>query len=161
VRAVGTAFAVARGDAEVEVLVTEGRVAVARGKGEAAGGAASVAGAQGTPLADLTAGSRVQVSGGAATAVAVRRVTPDEVARRLAWRVPRLELESAPLGEVVRLFAAHGRVRLVLAEESLARVRISGVLRADNTEALLRVLAADHGVEAETRGAEIVLRRPR
>ncbi len=151
VRAVGTAFAVERGGATVEVLVTEGRVTVAR---------ESAAPSAPTPLA---AGHRVVIAASAESAPApdVTALSANEIARRLAWRVPRLEFSGAPLAEVVRLFAEHGRVRLALGEPALGAVKVSGVLRADNVDALLQLLAADHAIEADVTEAGIVLRRRR
>jgi transmembrane sensor len=151
VRAVGTAFAVERGGDTVEVLVTEGRVTVAR---ESAAPSAPTS---------LTAGNRAVIAASAESAPApdVTALSASEIARRLAWRVPRLEFSGAPLAEVVRLFVEHGRVRLALGEPALGAVKVSGVLRADNVDALLQLLAADHAIEADVTGAGIVLRRRR
>jgi transmembrane sensor len=151
VRAVGTAFAVERGGDTVGVLVTEGRVTVAR---------ESAAPSAPTPLA---AGNRAVIAASAESAPApdVTALSADEIARRLAWRVPRLEFSGAPLAEVARLYAEHGRLRLVLGEPALGAVKVSGVLRADNVDALLQLLAADHAIEADVTGAGIVLRRRR
>lgn len=151
VRAVGTAFAVERGGDTVEVLVTEGRVTVAR---------ESAAPSAPTPL---TAGNRAVIAASAESAPVpdVTALSANEIARRLAWRVPRLEFSGAPLAEVVRLFVEHGRVRLVLGEPALGAVKVSGVLRADNVDALLQLLAADHAIDADVTGAGIVLRRRR
>jgi ferric-dicitrate binding protein FerR (iron transport regulator) len=50
----------------------------------------------------------------------------------------------------------------VLADASLENVRISGVLRADHIETLLRLLDDEHGIKAEHRpDGEIVLARSR
>lgn len=54
------------------------------------------------------------------------------------------------------------KTQLILGERSLAGVRISGILRADNIKVLLAVLEANHGITAEPRGeTKIVLRRAR
>ncbi|MDP3073052.1 MAG: FecR domain-containing protein [Opitutaceae bacterium] len=148
VRAVGTAFAVERGVGAVEVVVTEGRVTVAR---ESAAPLAA-------PTA-LTAGHRAIVGAVPSSAPDVVALTAAELDRRLAWRVPLLEFSDAPLAEVVRLFVEHGRVRLAIGDPALRNVRVSGILRADNTDALLQLLAADHAIEIESRAGEIILRR--
>lgn len=145
-RAVGTAFAVAHGTAAIDVIVTEGRVAVS--------------GARQPEPALLDAGSGASV-GTAPGAPAVSAFSADEMARRLAWRVPRLVFAGTPLPEVVRMFAAHGGARLTIADDAIRGVTISGVLRADNTDALLQLLADDHGIEAVRDGVAITLRRRR
>jgi ferric-dicitrate binding protein FerR (iron transport regulator) len=80
---------------------------------------------------------------------------------RLAWRVPRLKFAGTPLPEVVAMFNEHavaGRdPRLVLAPEAPASAHVSGTLRADDVESLLRLLAGEFGIAAERRGGEIVL----
>ncbi len=48
----------------------------------------------------------------------------------------------------------------MLADESLGDVRLSGILRADNIDALRELLAEVHGIRSEYRaGGEIVLER--
>lgn len=147
VRAVGTEFSVDFGAQRVGVLVTEGRVAVERDAPE--------------PLAMLDAGqsTAVELHGGAAPAVMAAPL--DEQKARLAWRVPRLELSSTPLAEVVECFNRHGAVRLELADPSLGSLQLSGVLRVDSPSALLHVLKNDFGLREERRpNGTIVLRAP-
>lgn len=157
VRAVGTAFAVRLAPAGVNVLVTDGRVAVDRASADPI--AAPV-----RPLAFAAKGDGVAVTSADlsphAPALAVVAVSEPEMAERQAWRVPRLELNDTPLREAVELFNRHGHVRLSLAVSGLGELRISGVVRADNTSALLQLLQADYGVEARRRGdGEFVLSR--
>lgn len=149
VRAVGTAFSVQRHAQSVEVLVTEGRVAV-----EAAAAAA-------TPLPVLSAGDTVQIeSAPDARPPAVVALAAEVVAERQAWRVPRLEFSSTPLAEAVALFNVHSPVRLTVADASLEHLRVSGLVRADNIGTLVRLLVTNYPVEAEPQGdGEIVLRR--
>lgn len=156
IRAVGTAFAVERGSAAVDVVVTEGRITVGRDPDAAA----SAPAADATPLA---AGKRatVALNANAFAAPRVSDVSADELARRLAWRVPRLEFSGAPLSEVIRLFAEHGRARLVADDPALRDLKVSGILRADNTDALLQLLASDHAIEAHHRDGAIILARRR
>jgi transmembrane sensor len=159
VRAVGTAFAVQFAPSGVDVLVTEGRVAVDRAAAPAVPETVPTA-----PLAFVAAGARVTVAPAdlapAAAAPVVTSVTAAEMAARLAWRVPRLDFNDTPLREAVALFNRHGRVRLALAEPALGELRVSGTVRADNVAALLDLLRADYGVISDRRGdREIVLLR--
>lgn len=148
VRAVGTEFSVDLGAQRVGVLVTEGRVAVERDAPE--------------PLAMLDAGQSTAVDLHATAGTAEVVAAPlDEQKARLAWRVPRLELSSTPLAEVVECFNRHGAVRLELADPSLGALQLSGVLRVDSPHALLHVLKNDFGLREERRAnGTIVLRAP-
>ena len=159
VRAVGTAFSVRLAPRDVNVLVTDGRVAVDRASVDPVATPAQ-------PLAFVSQGAAVAVAPSDlaphAPAPAVVAVSAPEIAQRLAWRVPRLEFNDTPLREAVALFNRHGDVRLSLAAPALGELRVSGTVRADNTPALLQLLRADYGVETQRLGnGEFVLSRPR
>ena len=169
VRAVGTAFSVQLGAQAVEVLVTEGRVAVDQPASAPPSSAVpSGAAPAPEPLAFINAGHRVMVEltplSATTTPPPVVTVSETELRERLAWRVPLLELSGTPLAEVIPMFnrySADGRnMRLVLAEHALGELQVSGVLRADNTAALLRLLRNEFDIVAEPRGDTLVLRRP-
>lgn len=151
VRAVGTAFTVQLGAQNLEVVVTEGRVAVEQV-------AATTA-----PLAftHLDAGHRVVVALDAPVPAAPVPLSAAELDERLAWRVPRLALAATPLAQAIAFFNAHSAPRLVLADPALGRLELSGTIRADSPEPLLRLLRAEFGLSAERRGDEVVLRRGR
>lgn len=166
VRAVGTAFSVARDEARVDVLVTEGRVRIDK----PASGAAANAGSAGQAVAPametivaLEAGKRVSI----ATIVApgagmpeVFDVSEDERDRRLAWRVPRLEFSGTPLREAIAMFRQYGGVRLTL-DPALAELQMSGALSADDVDSFLLLLKHEFGIAAQTRAdGTIALHRP-
>jgi len=151
VRAVGTAFSVQITPAAVAVLVTEGRIAVD-----------SPQSAPGSPPAHVDAGHLAVVETALAVAPipVVTAMPPVGIAERLAWRIPRLEFSATPLGEVIAQLNGHSRVRLSLRDDSLAHLRISGIVRADNADALVRLLVANYEVVADRLAEdEIVLRR--
>ena len=108
-------------------------------------------------------------TGEAAAEAQVRSVSATEWSERLAWRVPRLDFNATPLAEVVALWnrhvvAARDEVvpRLTLADPALGSLPLSGLLRADHTAVLLKILALSYGIDAERRAdGEIVLRRAR
>ena len=137
-RAVGTAFSVGLGPSEVEMIVTEGQVAI-----EEASAGAGIREA----VTMVAAGNRVVVDLAQPTVVPVITPTTEaEVGGRLAWRVPRLEFNETPLSEVVGLLNRQSGSRLSLASPELGRVEISGALRADNLEPLLQMLEANYGI---------------
>lgn len=182
-RAIGTAFAVEVGSKQVDVLVTEGRVAVEK---PAANESASTLGAGrsgpdsaarnhptanepgdrgGTqPIATVGAGNRLVVDriagvpdGPAPLPIAV---TQHEIDRRLAWRVPRLEFSELPLAQAVAVMNRYNRVQFEIPDAAVARLRISGVFRADNIETFVRLLEGTCGLEARRDGDTISLRNP-
>jgi len=170
--AVGTAFNVQLDSRSVELVVTEGRVAIDRGNATVpptalapaiATGVAS--GGEDMRLTTVDAGQRVVVEAAAEKAGAdllAEAMPPDALAARMAWRVPRLELSGTPLAEAIRLINQHSKIQLSLGDPSLASVRLSGILRADNVDTLLSLLAESHGIRAEKRSeSEIVLRKNR
>ena len=152
VRAVGTEFEVDLGRTSVEIAVDEGRVAVE----QAGAGDHAVA-------TYVSAGNRVVVdlpsSPPAGSAPSVVAGPGRELEGRLAPRVPRMDLAATPLSEVVPVFNQYSGKRLVLADPELGAVQLSGVLRADNVDALLKLLETNYGIKPETRGDEIILGR--
>lgn len=153
VRAVGTAFSVQVAASGVDVLVTEGRVAVAS--------AAPAASSAAAPLL-LDAGHGVSLPATASERAPAQSVARAEIAARLAWRVPNLELNFTPLAAVLPVVNAHSGATLILADPELGDLKLSGHLRASNVPVLLQILESSYGVTAENRaGGEIVLRRRR
>jgi len=166
VRAVGTAFDVRLAPAEIDVLVTEGRVQVDRDEPAetSAASAAPAAGMRAVPV--LTAGQRVRISvapvPGRPSPPVVAALAPMEIDQALAWQKSWLVFTRTPLHEAVEAFnrqASGGAPQLRLDDESLGRRRIGGTFRADNVDGFVRLLEQGFDVRAERRGgSEIVLR---
>lgn len=153
VRAVGTEFVVDFAPASVEVLVTEGRVAVETSAGRAP-----------APLllADLSAGRRVSVTPDSSGAKpVVEALSAQDLSDRLSWRVPLLRFAGTPLAEVAAQFNRHNPVPLILAHNDLAGLQLSGSLRADRLEALISILESDFGLRVERNADRIVVHRAR
>ena len=145
VRAVGTAFSVDTSAETVKVIVTHGRVAVAR----------SAASESSEPtIAD--AGMIVSISPARDPQVAT--AVPAEVERELAWRGPRLELSGTTLADAVAAFNQKNRVQLRIDDRALAQLRLSGTFRADNAEGFARVLETNYGVTVERTDSVFTLR---
>ncbi len=174
VRAVGTAFNVRLDAGKVDVLVTEGTVAVTqrldtKGHGqETVGDSSSPSAVQPFSPLLLTAGNRVSISLPPEEVAAVTPPSPtvetvpaEAMAEALAWRERPLVFVDAALSEVVAAFNRHNRHQLVIADPWLARQRFGGTFRPDAYEAVVRLLEADFAVTAETRGDTTVLRRAR
>jgi transmembrane sensor len=180
VRAVGTAFAVNLQPSAVEVLVTEGQVAVQEttetasppddpGDGAiessetrptATPGASSTDITPRFPAWMLNAGKRIVVDfDTSAPPPQVLPVSVVEMNERLSWRVPRLQFARTPLREGVALINQYSRTHLILEGTELENLPLSGSIRADNIAALLELLELEYGIKAEHRSErEIVLR---
>lgn len=173
VRAVGTAFATRLSPTgEVEVIVTEGVVAIDRPapKSARASNAAPVAIKNGVSssgpgrtertLALLQAGNRLIVPAGDLAANlenGVATLTEEEMARSLDWRVPQLRFDGMPLAEAVPMFNRHSKIQLRLADAAVGAVKVSGTLRADTVAPLVRMLELEHGLKAVREGDVITL----
>jgi len=167
VRAVGTAFAVRLEPATVEVLVTEGRVALVAERNPSISPAATseislpVNAAAISPATspELVAGQRATMSRTSGAPPEIVSVTSAETTRLLAWQPQLLDFSSAPLEAAVREFNRRNRVQFVVGDTTLAAMPIVASIRSDNVEGFARVLAAMPGVEVEHGETEIVLRR--
>jgi len=137
VRAVGTAFSVRLGEREkVEVLVTEGRVAIENRNTVDAGEVAAIE----------------------KDNVVVQQIEPAQVAGRLAWAAGRLYFAGETLGEAVTQFNRYTTRKLVIADPELAHLRIGRNFRATDAEGFVSALADSFGVRADlTEAREIRL----
>lgn len=123
IRALGTAFSVARSGDAVEVVVTEHAVEVV------------------CPAVD---GPAVRVQAGQAVTydtlhgIGAPRLT--DLAMAGAWRRGRLVFDGKPLGDVVAEIARYRRGWVVFADAGLRRRLVTGVFPVDDTDALLDAL---------------------
>lgn len=164
VRAVGTAFNVNLQVAQVEILVTEGRVAVAAAPaGEGGSVGRSTASPPPPDLAELKVGERLRVARAEAHPagkVEVVQVAPAEISRALAWQDDLLRLGGATLAEIAGSFERRTGRRVILADPALAGLRLGGRFRADDIDGFASLLATTLDIEVE-RAADgtLVLRK--
>ena len=147
VRAVGTAFNVRLGRGAVEVIVTEGRVMVARNTA-------------GTVASALEAGQRaVVLLNGGDSAPIVSALSAEELNRHLAWHPRLLTFADQPLPAILEEFSRHNSVRFRIDDPALHLLRLSARFRSDNLEGFLRLLESDFNARAHYRpDGEIRLR---
>ena len=151
IRAVGTAFSVRLDAGEVEVLVTEGRVAVTRENIAAAKTAADTA---------VDAGQRAIVSRLSPAMPQIAPASGEEISRLREQQPQLLDFSSAPLAVAAAEFNRHNRVQFEIADAELTAMPVIASIRSDNVEGFAEFLAATPGVEIERRGADrIVVRR--
>lgn len=144
VRAVGTEFTVRlRGTEQVDVLVSEGKVAVAS------------ANVQRTP--PLGAGEAAVLL---PDRVSVSRVEPQVLAQRLAWTSGRLEFRGESLSDAVAEFNRYNRRQIRLAGSSLASLRVGGSFAATDPESFAGALSSAFDLRVANDGDAIVLLPP-
>ena len=186
VRAVGTAFNVNLRTQVVEVLVTEGRVAVGSqlptsnaqhpalnpqqpldrqvslpGDGQDKHWVGSSQQQRGfRSQVFLDAGERTVVDLAAPMEPKIESVPPEEMTRVLAWQPRQLEFNDTPLAQVVAEFNAGNRVKMVVDDAQLASVPVGASLRSDNVEGFIRLLEASFHVKAERRSDGVIVLRP-
>lgn len=166
VRAVGTAFAVRYAPKQVDVLVTEGHVAVERVERATPASQPGVGGggdANRSESRTLAAGQRIAIqidppASPSSPVPAVLQMTAPEIESALAWRGKRLEFTGTPLAEAVALLNRHNRLQFSIADPAIAALQISGIFWADDPDGFARLLATGMNVSNERRGDAILLR---
>jgi transmembrane sensor len=150
VRAVGTQFSVRlHGSEQVDVLVSEGKVAVAPSHTQGS--------MPETP--PLAAGEAAVVR---ADQVSVSRLGPQLMARRMAWTTGRLEFRGESLADAVAEFNRYNRRQIRLAGPDLGGLRVGGSFTATDPESFAGALASAFKLRVRLDDAEaIVLQSPR
>ena len=143
--AVGTRFSVRRDGAGLRVVVTEGLVRLE-----------SETGPDGhrQPTTLLPAGSVALASN---TGTLVRSGTVEEAEQYLSWRDGFLAFHDTPLADAAAEFNRYNARKIVIADKTVAAMRIGGNFRWSNTDVFVRLLEQGFPVRAERRGDAIVL----
>lgn len=128
VRVLGTAFSVKTSDDKDEVVLERGRVQV-------------LCLCDGRDKAELAPGEAVSI-----TASAVSPVHASDPSTRLAWREGRIIFENARLGTVLQELRRYHRGPIMVVDERVNRLLVTGNYRLDNVEGALRTLADAAGV---------------
>lgn len=169
VQAVGTAFNVRLQERSIEILVTEGKVAVAEGARPAATASSTDARVQTKSVSspseatEVSANERLVLAsptGSSPGRSAVEKLAPAAVREALAWQGPRLVFTDTPLAEAIAQFNRRNPAQLELGDAELADWPIDGSFRAENVDAFVRLLASGGEVEVDRIGPlRIVLRK--
>lgn len=151
VRAVGTAFNVQLSPAAIEVLVTEGVIALHEAVSPQA---APVVGD--APRAEAGHRARVSISSGraAVSSAAVTPVSWADIDQALAWQFAAITFRRATLAEAIGAFNAQAGTRFELADPRLHSRQISGTFTVNQAAAFVRLLeqAAEVRVERTVDG---------
>jgi transmembrane sensor len=143
-RAIGTEFNVLTAPTGVTVSVLSGTVAItppSRPEDAASGRAVR-----------LTRGEELNYSNDM-----VSQVRPSNANRIQAWHVGRIVFEDLPLRQALAEFNRYTQTPIVIRDASLAELRVTGMFRIGETDALLRALNTAFGIRANPDVAAIEL----
>jgi transmembrane sensor len=171
VQAVGTAFTVHLQDGKVDVMVTEGSVALARRSEAPAPSAGAVEGAVDPStayietLGALKAGQSARMSAadevGRSLLAALDAIevleAPDDIARKLSWREGLLVFKGDPLEDVVREVSRYTTITIEIANAQVGAIRIGGQFPVGETDAMLEVFEDNFGLTVTRLSADRVL----
>jgi transmembrane sensor len=132
---VGTQFSVRRDGDKVTVAVVKGRVRV-----------------EDTTLGESSATTMVtpgDVAIGLDSSTMVISKPIAAVEDKLSWREGRLVFDGTSLAEVAEDFNRYNRQQLLIADPSVAAIRISGTFKTSNVEAFVRLLKEAYGLKVE------------
>ena len=158
IRAVGTAFNVELGRYNiVEIIVTEGKIAIIEQSGAGNGGMA-------TATAEVTQAAPVISAGEAAILDAtqgqvaqVRKIPHEEVAVDLSWREGNLIFQGETLQEAIHEISRYTSVEFEILDESIKTVRVAGLFKAGDINGLLLTLHENFQIPSQRVGTERVL----
>jgi len=168
VQAVGTAFTVYARGADIDVIVTEGKVLLE------ALDAMMIPHSQRDLVFDeqaydkskharelglLRAGEKTTVMEGnadKATLAEIQEIDHEDVEQGLSWRRGFLSFNGESLGEVVEEISRYTTVTIEIAGPSLKNIKIGGQLQVGDTESMLDALEANFGLQATRLGYNYV-----
>jgi transmembrane sensor len=148
--AVGTEFDVFRKPASTLITVVEGKVAVFTGAAPMVTSPVSLP----TQGLSVAAGEQVQVNDDSRAAKPVIV----NVQQAVAWVQRQIAFDQRPLGEVAAEFNRYGSVPIVVQNDNLRDLRISGVFNAYDTDSFLAFISRLDGVEIDRTAARILIR---
>ncbi|MBK1875960.1 FecR family protein [Pelagicoccus mobilis] len=156
VEATGTAFNVCIEDSGIEVMVTEGSVAL-DGVIER-----SVDAIKSKMRRNLVAGQLSvwdRAVGG--SSFEIKTVTEEAIDERLSWKSEMLEYSNVPLVEIVEDFNRRNRVKIELVGGSLQAHRVTATVRSDNVDGFIELLGIGLEIEIEKRDDFLIVLKMR
>lgn len=140
--ALGTAFDVRLDDGRVEVTLVEGRVAVEKAAAAVPPGLAPVTG-----RTELEPGEQLVAARG--EPMSVKAANTDRVT---SWRGGKLVFQDDALADVVREVSRYSRTRIVIGDERIGRLRVSGVFRTGQADNFAEAITEFFPLTVEKRG---------
>lgn len=148
VTAVGTAFSVRVSDNDMNVLVSEGRVALRMAQSNRVGRDISLRDLTSATV-EVDAGERALVEDAVKTVAAIPQ---QEIDRSLDWQDGMLEFQGAPLRDVVADISRYTDIKIEIADAQLAERRVVAYYRIGEIEPMFEALKLTANVEVERLG---------
>ncbi len=143
-RAIGTAFSVSIRENQVELLVTEGTVVMARVEDPIA-----LQSSETSFEVEVTAGQRtVAFAEPQNEGYKLYEVNDNEIDQLLKWKPKSLSFDQVSLQEVVDEFNARNRVQIVILNSDLKQVRVVASFHSANVDKLLTLLETTMDIQA-------------
>lgn len=148
--AVGTAFNVRIANASLELLVEEGKVALESTLPSADTEFAESASRREHRLLGARQRAIVQLNPRqGALQPQIDSLSANELKRVIAWQHRKLRFHNQALGEILKEFNRLNDVQMVLEDERLAGIEISGTMHSGNIEGFTRLLDAGFGIQSQ------------
>ena len=153
VRAIGTAFSVYLKQQSVEVLVTEGRVALNSLRTSAVQtdptGAHSAVEGTGSASTIINAGQAGSFDKRLDRVQRVENISPPDIDRKLSWREGLIKFSGDPLEQVVQEVSRYTTLTIVIVDPQLRDVQIGGLFKVGETQKLFEALEISFNVHVE------------
>lgn len=148
VRAVGTAFTVQLHEEKLEVVVSEGRVAlIAPTPDDAESGQNATESLAGDVILEIAEGDNVTLSDDGVETVAPLSVA--ELNRRLSWRRGMLSFKGEHLSEVITEVSRYTEFTIEIGDESIERLPIGGYFHIGEVDELLLAIESSFDIKIE------------
>lgn len=149
-KAVGTAFNVRIGNDSLELLVEEGKVALENQLSEPdAVGFNPNASIPETRLLGARQRAIVQLDPSVgALQPQIDSLSTGELKRVIAWQHRKLQFQNQPLGDILEEFNRLNDVQMVLEDERLGSIEISGTMHSGNIDGFTRLLNVGFGIDS-------------
>ena len=164
VRVVGTAFLVSLLDTDFNLLVTEGRVELARTPSltnlqiptdSQSSIDQNTDGQLSTEPIALKAGQSIRVSGARQT-IAVQAVSEREQLRELSWQEGLHDFSNARLEDVVKELSRYSSMKIEITDPELRDLRFGGVFRIGDIQPLFDALQTAYGINVSNFDSDTV-----
>ncbi len=142
VRAVGTVFNIRTGSEQIEVIVSEGTVALQSDLGH------EFEETSNETLVEENHMATYDLASSASIAV-VEKLDPVKVEEALIWQPKFIEFEDVYLGDIIDEFNRRNSVKMRIIDESIRTERLSTMFWSDNVNGFIRLLQSSLNIHAE------------
>lgn len=142
-RAVGTAFNVRFGEAKLDVIVSEGTVAIATlVDDELANDEVKEALLEVNHRAIVDLDAKVPVP-------EIERIDARSMQKELIWQPVYFDFDTVPLSEIIAEFNRRNRTQMVVVDASINSMKMSSMFWSDNVNGFIRLLETNFGIRVE------------